>query len=697
MLRSIALSALAGTIILGLAGCSGSGGPNQTGQAGSGDGQPGAALYSNAPLRKPERSHAAEGPVDPIVIPDCRLVEWEKQDVPSQRDGKIDFIGTEIQEGENVPPELILTVPMGKEEARYFLYEVQLGGLLAAAPGGPLEVLPLVHLKPERRYRRLQQGDRVTKGQLLGRLDDRLQRDELAIKKHKIIVSRADHEAAEKTRDEAKVRHERNLLLKKTGGAVSLQDLGESRLAYDRYVAEEASKREGIHLAELEKEQADTLVKMHEIRSDIPGTIKEIYKSNGDAVKSQETVMQIRNDNRLRVEGFVEAQNLADLRPGMTAVIEYPREQRPLRTLSGHHEEITAVAVSQDVNHPLIVSASADGLIKVWDRSAQPAEQRTMHHGKSVRALACTPPGASENLCLSGATDGTAYLWDLNQEDPQPRKLEGQHRGAITCVAFSPDGKWCATGGEDREINLWETATGQLRYRFSEKCKDGHRGAVTAVTFTPEGSRLVSAGSDKTIRVWFIGADAPKLEYFLDHRGGYVTQPGVSADGKELLFDQGKVLRVLSIPDQRDLGSLVNPSAAANFTTFALFSPDAKLILTTGAIEGRVQLWRAPAGSGRGYEVRELVAPEHAPATCAAFAPDGSFIVTGAKDHKVFIWPVPEPSDIDQQITTRLSMVEQAVEGSGHQVRIRADLANPPDHHLLPGTTVTLVIEPRKR
>jgi WD40 repeat protein len=647
-------------------------------------------------------------PVDPIVVTDCRVVEWDKQDVPSQRDGKIEFIGTEIKEGEIVPAKLELRVPLTKEEARLFLHQMQLGGLFAAGPHGPLPVLPFVDLKPdlkpERRYRRLEEGSRVVRGQLLGRLDDRLQRDELAIKKRKIIVSQAEYEAAVKTRDEARVRYDRSWAIRQTGGrnAISDQELGEARLAWERYLSEAASKKEGIKLAELEAEQAQTLVEMHEIRSDSPGTIKMIYKHNNEAVKAQESVMQIRNDGWLKVEGFVEAQNLGDLRPGMKAVIEYPREERPLRTLVGHLEEVTAVAVSNDKKRPFIVSASGDGMIKLWDPSDLRAEQKTFQHGKSVRALACTPAGAPKNLCLSGASDGTGYLWDLDPENPhQLRKLDGQHRGAISCVAFSPDGQWCATGGEDREINLWNTADGTLKYRFSDHCKDGHRGAVTAVTIIPEDStsegvrlRLVSAGSDKTLRVWFLGTDAPELTYTLDHRYGYVSEPGVSPDGKQLLFDQGKVLRLLSIPDRLDQGSLVNPSAAANFTTFALFSPDTKLILTAGAAAERVHLWRAPAGSGRGFEVRDLVAAEHSPATCAAFAPYGSFIVTGTKDRKVLTWAVPK---LEPPIEATLSMVEQSVEGSGHQVRIRADLDNPPGLRLLPGTTVTLVIDPRKR
>src|SRR5260370_184612 len=40
------------------------------------------------------------GTVDPIVIDGCRLTVFEKEEVPSQRDGVLLFIGTEIKNEE---------------------------------------------------------------------------------------------------------------------------------------------------------------------------------------------------------------------------------------------------------------------------------------------------------------------------------------------------------------------------------------------------------------------------------------------------------------------------------------------------------------------------------------------------------------------------------------------------------------------
>src|SRR5262249_60629968 len=89
-------------------------------------------------------------------------------------------------------------------------------------------------------------------------------------------------------------------------------------------------------------------------------------------------------------------------------------------------------------------------------------------------------------------------------------------------------------------------------------------GAVTSLQFA-SGARLVSAGGDGRLIFWDVTrGQPPKVVGGYDRRGGEVGQLGVSPDGKQVLFDQGKELRVLSTEGGRIEGLLQNHGAAAN-------------------------------------------------------------------------------------------------------------------------------------
>src|SRR5262249_14315317 len=93
-------------------------------------------------------------------------------------------------------------------------------------------------------------------------------------------------------------------------------------------------------------------------------------------------------------------------------------------------------------------------------------------------------------------------LWDVERRYTI-KHLKG-HQGRVNSIAFSPDGKTLASGGEDDTVKLWNMRTGHLLLTIQAHSGPVDTGSgVTFVTFAGDGKTLAIGDKFGMVKLWF--------------------------------------------------------------------------------------------------------------------------------------------------------------------------------------------------
>jgi WD40 repeat protein len=228
--------------------------------------------------------------------------------------------------------------------------------------------------------------------------------------------------------------------------------------------------------------------------------------------------VQSRESTLLRLEGFMPRDlalspdgrylacpvcNLDQQGKGLSAVTVFDlRDNQPFRTVRGIPGFANSAALAR--GGKVLAVGKDNGTVTVWNLTTG-AKEVLRGHTRPVRRVRFSPDGKWLATAGGGGgftglegkeKPGEILLWDATDWKKKPKVLRGNTQGVMG-VAFSPDGKWLASGGHDRTIRIWRVATGQLFHVLR-----GHQGEVAAVDFSPDGEHLASAAWDKTIVIW---------------------------------------------------------------------------------------------------------------------------------------------------------------------------------------------------
>jgi WD40 repeat protein len=173
------------------------------------------------------------------------------------------------------------------------------------------------------------------------------------------------------------------------------------------------------------------------------------------------------------------------------------------KELGTHGSYVTGLALFG----PAVVSGGYDGRLVWWDPSTRTPVRAVESHQKWIRHIVVSPDG---KLLASVADDMVCRLWDaegkmVREMRGHPEKTPHHFPSMLYAVAFSPDGKFLATGDKVGHVVVWETATGKqaatveapVMYTWDPVQRRHSIGGLRSLAFSPDGKLLAAGGMGK--------------------------------------------------------------------------------------------------------------------------------------------------------------------------------------------------------
>ncbi len=156
-----------------------------------------------------------------------------------------------------------------------------------------------------------------------------------------------------------------------------------------------------------------------------------------------------------------------------------------------NHAKLTCVDFHSKTG--LLACGFSSGIFGIWELPDFINIHCLSMSQKKINSVVFNQSG--EWLALGSSTFGQLLVWEWQSESYILKQQS--HQYDMQCLAYSQDGQYIATGGDDGKVKLWSTVSGFCFVTFTE-----HSAGISALEFVKGKQVIFSASLDGTVRAF---------------------------------------------------------------------------------------------------------------------------------------------------------------------------------------------------
>lgn len=266
-----------------------------------------------------------------------------------------------------------------------------------------------------------------------------------------------------------------------------------------------------------------------------------------------------------------------------------PLDLSSLRTMVGHHGEITDMAIFG----PNLVLSTNGPQLRLYDRSTLATTSHVCRvlpgHDEAVISLAAASHSGEGSRLVSGSRDHTAIVWDENGSIVS--RLVG-HTDVVSAVAVgNRRGELVATASADMTLKMWRVNGEIAKLLWTVKAHDKD---INCTFFTPNDKTIVTVSQDKTLKLWKV-EDGSLIATFKGHRRGIWGAAISPAEQMVATASADRTIKLWSLSASSEYTCLKTLEGHANSVLRVQFIQGGSRLVSAGS-DGLIKVWDVRRG-----------------------------------------------------------------------------------------------------